>query len=115
MTACDSLDTMLAIPDASQIVQASTVHDQRLSECPETPKPREVLPYSRVTPRSLFFSFLQSQALIQPIPDVTSYRWLILIPYCMLGAFARNVHLCIICQVRLIDLSMYYHDSAMHS
>ena len=83
MTACDSLDTMLAIPNASSIAQASTVHDQRLSECPETPKPWEVLPYSLGMPRSFFFSFLLLQATIQPIPDVIGYRWLIIIPYSM--------------------------------
>ena len=115
VTGMIGLHSIDATPNACLSMHASTVHDQRLSECPKTPLTWEVLPYSFSIGLRSFSLILLSRVMIQLIPDVSSYRWLILIPYCMQGAFDRNVHLCIICQVRLIDLSMYHYEYAMDS
>ena len=77
----DSLESLSHTPNASWIVNASSVHDQNRSECPETPKSWKVLPFSLLIGRRSFFCFLSLLLSIQLIPDAVIHDLLFNNPY----------------------------------
>ena len=76
-----SLDTMLLIPNASSMGEASSVHDQNRSECPETPKSWKVLPFSFVLGLRSFLLFLIVSLSLLSIPDAIRHDQLLIMSY----------------------------------
>ena len=95
--------------------QASTVHDQRLSECPETPKPREVLPYSFVSGLARFFSMSSRNSdscWFLMLLFHSSWSLFLIIRLVLLTDLSMSY---LIVLVLLTNLSIYWYSSCLDS